>query len=485
MHGRKIMPKGSGGLLFIQLFATLSFAALFSTLVLFTTSTYGFSATQATAIMGEFVAFNYALHLLGGYLGGRLLSFRNLFFIGMAFQIVGLMLLATLNVSSLFLGLGCFLTGSGLNITCINMMLTQLFEPHDKRREAAFLWNYSGMNVGFFMGFTLAGFFQLSLNYQPLFIIASCSNIITMLLTLIHWKKLSDKTTAIINYSKKTKWFLGSIGLLLMLGMVPLLEWLLQHAIISNDLILIAGISAMGIILFLSFKQTSEIARKKIHAYLILALSSVVFWSLFMLAPMGLTLFAKSNVDRNIFGQTIPPQWIQNINAIVIIFGGPLMVKLLHVLRERKISMHLCTQFYCALFLIGIGFIILPLGILFADPNGLVSFYWILISYIFQSFGELFISPIGYAMIGQLAPKSLQGLMMGSWMMISGIAAVIASYFSSFALRDHPSTNPLITNPSYSHVFLILGVSALACGVLLVLLKNIINSLIEDRPCRA
>ena len=44
---------------------------------------------MATALMGVFGAFNYGLHLFGGYLGGRFLSNRNLFVGGMALQVVG------------------------------------------------------------------------------------------------------------------------------------------------------------------------------------------------------------------------------------------------------------------------------------------------------------------------------------------------------------------------------------------------------------
>ena len=54
--------------------------------------------------------------------------------------------------NQVLIGLALFLTGSGLNVTCINMMLTQRFAPEDPRREGAFLWNYAGMNVGFFVG---------------------------------------------------------------------------------------------------------------------------------------------------------------------------------------------------------------------------------------------------------------------------------------------------------------------------------------------
>src|SRR5438477_10415900 len=110
--------------------------------------------------MGVFGAFNYGLHLFGGYLGGRFLSNRNLFVGGMALQVIGCACIATGTLVLFYVGLAFFLTGSGLNVTCINTMLTQRFTPEDPRREGAFLWNYAGMNVGFFVGFTVAGYFQ-------------------------------------------------------------------------------------------------------------------------------------------------------------------------------------------------------------------------------------------------------------------------------------------------------------------------------------
>ena len=67
-------------------------------------------------------------------------------------------------------------------------------------------------------------------------------------------------------------------------------------------------------------------------------------------------------------------------------------------------------------------------------------------SYVLQSVGELLISPIGYAMIGKLAPKQYQGIMMGSWMLVTGLASLFAGDFSGMipeptgttAARDQP-----------------------------------------------
>ena len=68
------IPEGAAVLFMIQVFATLGFAVLQSTLVLYATRRLGFSNEQAALMMGLFGAFNYGLHLFGGYLGGRFLK---------------------------------------------------------------------------------------------------------------------------------------------------------------------------------------------------------------------------------------------------------------------------------------------------------------------------------------------------------------------------------------------------------------------------
>src|SRR5262249_7481695 len=72
-------PEGTAALFFIQIFATLGFAVLYSTLVLYATKHLRLGVKEATTLMGVFGAFNYGLDLFGGYLGGRFLSNRNLF----------------------------------------------------------------------------------------------------------------------------------------------------------------------------------------------------------------------------------------------------------------------------------------------------------------------------------------------------------------------------------------------------------------------
>ena len=62
------------------------------------------------------------------------------------------------------------------------------------------------------------------------------------------------------------------------------------------------------------------------------------------------------------------------------------------------------------------------------------------LSYVFQSIGELLISPVGYAMIGKLAPRQYQGIMMGAWMLVTGLASVFAGDFSSMVPEPSEGT---------------------------------------------
>lgn len=476
-----VMPTGAGALFIIQIFATLGFSVLYSTLVLYATDGLHMNDRWATSITGSFVALNYFLHLLGGYLGGRYMSYRALFGIGMLLQLIGCVLISFPHTSFLLWGLAAFLSGSGINVTCINCMVTQLFEPDDKRREAAFLWNYSGMNIGFFVGFGIGGYYQLTHGYHTLFLLSALGNVIALFLTLYNWRILKDRDTTFIESSRKQQRKATWACVAMLIALVFALRGLLEKTTLCNNLILLIGAAMFVLITVFAFKQPGQDERKKMLGYVVLAVSSIIFWALYQLAPMGLNLFIERNVDRHFMGILFAPQWIQNINTIVIILGGPVLSMVFTHLRERGISINIPLQFSMALMLIGVAFAILPVGISFANADGLTGFHWILASYILQSIGELFISPIGYAMVGQLAPLRLRGLMMGMWMMITGVAAILSDHFSKMALGDSASTNPLITNASYSHTFGLLGWSAIVAGIVLFMAIPAVSRLTNEK----
>ena len=127
-----------------------------------------------------------------------------------------------------------------------------------------------------------------------------------------------------------------------------------------------------------------------------------------------------------------------------------------------------------------VAFFILTLGIKLAGPDGKSAFIWLLLNYVLQSIGELLIMPIGYAMIGKLAPRRYQGIMMGSWMLVTGLASLFAGDFSGM-IPEPTGTTIVATNAGYAKLFTELGLGSLAVGIVLVVLIPFLRKLITDK----
>src|SRR3990167_2374844 len=473
------MPRGLGSLFATQLFSTMSFAVLYATLVLYMKEQLHFSEAQSNTIAGVYFAYNFALHLLSGYFGGRLFSYRGLVVTGIFFQLVGCVFLAQGEVDAFYWGLACVLIGTGTLVTCLNMLLSQLFSADEiEKRQTGFLWNYSSMNIGFMLGFTLAGYFQLTVDYHTLFLITAMNNIIACLVLLSRWKYMRDKDTIYQRATRFSQYFRTSVGLLGVLVMIPALYWLLHHTTISGYLVLLSGILVAIFLLVITFHYKGA-ERHKFLVFFILLISAQIFWITYQLAPMCLTLFAKNNVNLHLFWIQIAPGWIQNINSISIIIGAPLLGVFFAWLRHRAKFPLLGLQYSLGLLISSVGILILPIGIAFS-VNGYTAFVWLFFTYIFQAIAELLISPVGCSMIGELIPVRWQSICMGSVLLNSGVAAVLASYFSNSALGATGSHDPLITNPTYAHTFYQLGFITLGVSVILLLLTPWLNRLMRE-----
>jgi POT family proton-dependent oligopeptide transporter len=336
------------------------------------------------------------------------------------------------------------------------------------------------MNVGFFVGFTVAGYFQGTESYSSLFIFATLGNFVAIILALFSWKTLTDRNTPLAEASSQQFRVRLLAGLCILLGLIPVVWLLLQRPGATE--ILIKGICAVVALtlVYLTVRHRDRRERRNMTAYLILTVGSLMFWSLYQMAPSGLMLFAVHNVNLMVGSIEIQPQWIQNINTVCIVVGGPILASLFIRLRGRGWRIDIPQQFATSLLLMALGFLILPLGIKLAGVDGKSAFWWLFASYVLQSIGELLISPIGYAMIGKLAPKQYQGVMMGSWMLVTGLASLFAGDFSGM-IPSPNGTTAAATNPQYAKLFGALGAGSLVVGVALVVLIPFLRRLITDK----
>lgn len=460
---RQKMPQGMLSLYFIQVFSTFAYAVLYSSLSLYLTKQLGLSPVVSNGIVGLFLAFNYVLHLLGGVIGGTYLSNRVLYLITTLIQCIGILFLALVKPTFLYMGLSFFLIGCGLNTTCYNNILNQSFQIEDNRRERAFFWSYAAMNIGFFAGYIISGYYDHHNQYQQLFYLSAGINILTVVLILCNWKYLADQQLIKETNKKRSKNVYGSLMILLL---IPLLILCFKMVDISNYLVIVLSIGMFFAILFLGLRQKVKEDKQKIMVYLILMVASIIFWMIYLTGPMGITFYIEHNVNRYFLGYELPTQWILNLNSILIILGAPLLSAIIMRLQAKGLQLSVSTQFIWSFLFLALSFLFFACGIWFADEQGFSSLGWIILHNIAEAAAELLIGPVGYAMIGRIAPLKLQGLFMGTWMMSSGVSASLSSFFSN-AMTKAKTLDPLSSNADYLQVFNQFTVWALISSVLL------------------
>lgn len=106
----------------------------------------------------------------------------------------------------------------------------------------------------------------------------------------------------------------------------------------------------------------------------------------------------------------------------------------------------------------------------FADAQGLTSPWFIVLVYLFQSLGELFISALGLAMIAALVPQHLMGFILGMWFLTQAAAFLLGGYVATFTAVPDNITDPLETLPVYTNVFGKIGLVTLGVAVVMLLM---------------
>lgn len=450
-------------LFFIRVFSSIGFGLLYSSLALYLIKNLHLSESFAMAFTGIFIALHYSLATLSGIVLGRWISYINALILGNLLQMLSLPLIYEYH-SMLFWGCSLFLLGSLSSSAAINMIITERFEPKDQRRERIFMWNYAGMNLGNILGFSIAGYFQLLNDFKNVSHIAIGLMLISFILCLVYKKKLADIHSDYTNCTTRIKRvnFLKLLGCLILLGI--LIKSVLFYSIeTSTILIIVLTIAFIG---FLTFNFIRAQDKTDALIFIALAISYLLFWSLYFLIPTGLTIFVSYNTSGHLFGFVTPPAWLPNINSIIIIVGAPLIGLLF-----KKLDAHGWTpihKFIVGLLYLSIAFIPLDVGI-FLSHLQLVNLAWVALCYVLLSLSELFIAPVGFASVGQYVDRKLQSLMTGLWIGILGFGGLIASKLSSVITITGSSLHQ--SNKQFLILFTGLFLFSIVCCGLLYLFK--------------
>ncbi|MCL2304932.1 MAG: peptide MFS transporter [Planctomycetaceae bacterium] len=135
---------------------------------------------------------------------------------------------------------------------------------------------------------------------------------------------------------------------------------------------------------------------------------------------------AESSYSPGQTALTFPTTWYQSVNAFGIVIFAPIFTAIWLFLASRGMEPSTPTKFALGLLLLSLGFFLMIPGAREAATQGKAAAHWLIWCYLFSTWGELCLSPIGLSMITKLAPARYASLFMGVWFMASSIAYLLA-----------------------------------------------------------
>lgn len=455
-------------LFFTEMWERYGFYTMRGILVLYMTKILLFSNNHSYAIFGAFTALIYLTPSAGGYIADQLLGFRRAIMGGAVILAIGYALLAVPGTEFFYYGLSCIIIGNGFFKPNVSGIVGQLYERNDPRREGGFQIFYAGINIGGIIPPLVTAAVIALYGWHAVFIMASIGVLVGLAVFSIGFRK-SALHGVVPEHTRSNKKNITLYAVLLIGTLLAIVgfRFLTQHTTVANYVLF-----SMGTLFFL-FSITKSFAydqkrRYRLWVCHILIVFSVIFWVLYQQGAMSLTIFTEFNLNRTFFGWTIPTVMFQALNPIAIIAFAPLCSWLWKFLDRYKMNPSIPVKFALGTILMGAGFAMMPLILMKTSSSGQISFWWVVLSYLLQSIGELLLSPVGLSMITELSPLAMVGLMMGAWFFASAVANALAGLASQWTTVAAGSNNPLITDPSYAHVFGILGWSSIAAGIIVL-----------------
>ena len=392
-----------------------------------------------------------------------------------------------LYVNILYLALALIIAGVGFLKANISTIVGTLYGLGDPRRDSGFTLFYMGINLGSFLSSVLIGYIGIVYGWKWGFGLAGAGMLLGLLTFLFfqHWigdranppdaEKLKKKVFGPIN----VEWAcylagLGIIGVSMLAVMNP------QY---MGGILGPLGLIMLAFLLLYAIFRTTGGERGKMLAAIYFVLAQIPFWALFEQAGSSLNLFTDRLVDRTMFGWSVPAPVFQSLNAAFIFIFAPLFAWMWIALARRKMNPSTPVKFALGVFLAGLGFFALVLGMNVSGTAGLTAVYFIFLIYFIHTMGELMLSPVGLSVVTKLAPARVVGMTMGAWFLYSGLSNFLAGIIASTTGAETIGgqlTDVAAAKATYTDVYTQVGLIAVGVAVFMLLISPIIKKLMGD-----
>lgn len=471
-------PRGLSTLFFTEMWERFSFYGLRAILILFMTAAaakggMGFAETKASAVIGMFLGSVYLTGLVGGWFADNIVGMRLAVLYGGIGIALGNAAVAIPGPVPFYIGLVLIAFGTGFLKPNVSAIVGTLYAPEDTRRDAGFSIYYMGINLGAFIAPIICGYLGQKIDYHLGFIAAAVGMLVGVVQYMFGWKRFGPSVEPPPAGPKREQalrklWvalgiaaiLAGAVYVMATTGLVELTAEIVSDAFGLILVVIVIGVFAV----LLLMKGWTSAERKRLIAIFGFFVAATIFWSLFEQAASTLSLFADRNSDNRIWGWEFPSSFYQILNSLFIIGLAPAMGWLWVKLGKREPSV--AAKFSIGLLLAALGYLVLVPAAGMTANGAKVTPWFLTMTYLFHSIGELCLSPVGMSAFTRLTPSRIAGLTMGIWFMSIAAGNYLAGKVSSF-----------YTQMSLTQLFTAVTAVGLAVAVLMFILRGPIERL--------
>jgi len=490
-------PKGLYMLFFAEMWERFSYYGMRAILIFYLTQHWLFSDSKSTLIYGAYTSLVYITPVLGGYLADRYLGQRKAVLFGGILLALGHSLMAvegvggqddpTINV--FWAALAFIIVGSGFLKANISVMVGQLYNLTDIRRDGAYTIFYMGINLGAAVGTILVAYLGQHPDYGWGwgFGLAGIGMLAGLVVFVLGTKALKGAGEAPSPLSRAREWTLYAVGF----AAVAVIWALVQYQDVIQTLLMVSGVLLLGYVAAVAALQlpygsmgaapgdskglifggmalmlfqplsdimalpTSNPSMGSLSAANLIVLGGLlavliglgiekfrredhardrIYAILFLIAlnPLFWGLFEQAGGSMNLFTDRfvdrsgVPAGIFQSINPIIIILIAPLFAALWLGLARSGREPSAPAKFSLALIQMGLANMVLVWG---AEAYGVAAMTPVILVfayYLVATMAELCLSPVGLSAMNRMAPTFLASLIMGAWFYMTAVGNFVA-----------------------------------------------------------
>ncbi len=441
-------PIGLRTLFLTEMWERMSYYGMRALLVLYMTGAVtgfnpglGWSQIESQAIYGIYSGMVYFMVVPGGWIADNILGHQKAVLIGALIIALGHFTLAIPIEQTFFLGLIFVVLGTGLLKGNISTIVGQLYENQDDKRDSGYTIFYMSINIGSTLGFLICSYLGEKIGWHWGFGAAGIGMTFGVIQYIKHRHLLGDagmhpnemsddKRKKLTNYLK-----VSLMGMFMVIGAGLLGFFTIDPRFFAEQfayfLTIIAGLYFVYLFLFAGL---NAVERKNLILLFLLFIGAAAFWSGFDQSAGSLNIFARDYTDLSIAGYEIPVGWLQFANPIIVVLFAPIFAGIWAQLARKNLDPSLPIKFAIGLLFMALSFLIMIVAVNIALESSPVGMQWLLLTYLFQTWGELALSPIGLSAFSRYGPKRYMGQMFGLWFLASAIGGVLAGLLGGEAL---------------------------------------------------